>query len=261
MVVLWNIERSEEPFVLVNVTPEKLQELSEVITCAQFHPQHSWMFLWGSTKGAVYLCDMRDSLENKKKITLKSEQDSNSFLSEITNSISDAKFANSEGTQIIAREFTTLKLWDTRNTRNPISTVNVLPNISSSKLVELYECDAVFDKFGCCANNIGSCVVTGGYARNFTVYQTTRESALTLTVRSKKGHTDALERQPLRRPKQSVQRTPKKVLISKKGKEIIQSDPDYSEDNKILQSQWHPSLNIIALTVGNTLYIYYADEL
>ena len=38
-----------------------MEELTEVITAAEFHPQHCNMFMYSSSKGTIKLCDMRES--------------------------------------------------------------------------------------------------------------------------------------------------------------------------------------------------------
>lgn len=38
-----------------------MEELTEVITCAEFHPQHCYLFMYSSSKGTIKLSDMRES--------------------------------------------------------------------------------------------------------------------------------------------------------------------------------------------------------
>lgn len=38
-----------------------MEELTEVITAAEFHPQHCNIFAYSTSKGAVKLCDMRQA--------------------------------------------------------------------------------------------------------------------------------------------------------------------------------------------------------
>ena len=38
-----------------------MEELTEVITAAVFHPQHCNIFAYSTSKGAVKLCDMRQA--------------------------------------------------------------------------------------------------------------------------------------------------------------------------------------------------------
>ena len=38
-----------------------MEELTEVITAAEFHPHHCNILVYSSSKGTVRLCDMRDN--------------------------------------------------------------------------------------------------------------------------------------------------------------------------------------------------------
>ena len=45
----------------MDIKPVNMEELTEVITAAEFHPQHCNVFVYSSSKGTVRLCDMRDN--------------------------------------------------------------------------------------------------------------------------------------------------------------------------------------------------------
>ena len=47
--------------VIVDIKPANMEELTEVITAAEFHPQHCNIFAYSTSKGAVKLCDMREA--------------------------------------------------------------------------------------------------------------------------------------------------------------------------------------------------------
>jgi serine/threonine-protein phosphatase 2A regulatory subunit B len=67
------------------------------------------------------------------------------FFSEIIASISDAKFS-ADGQYVLARDYMTLKVWDVRTEKKPLSVLYVHEGIRS-KLCDLYENDSIFDKF------------------------------------------------------------------------------------------------------------------
>lgn len=71
---MWNIERSAHSsqnrdgednqcsnvyYKLIDKAPKKINELSEVITHAQFHPTEPSQFLLASSKGYVEIYDLR----------------------------------------------------------------------------------------------------------------------------------------------------------------------------------------------------------
>ena len=44
---------------IVDIKPNNMEELTEVITAAEFHPTHCSQFIYSSSKGTIKLCDMR----------------------------------------------------------------------------------------------------------------------------------------------------------------------------------------------------------
>ena len=44
---------------IVDIKPANMEELTEVITAAEFHPLECNIFAYSSSKGTVRLCDMR----------------------------------------------------------------------------------------------------------------------------------------------------------------------------------------------------------
>lgn len=45
----------------MDIKPANMEELTEVITSAEFHPQHCNLFIYSSSKGTIKLADMRES--------------------------------------------------------------------------------------------------------------------------------------------------------------------------------------------------------
>ncbi len=46
---------------IVDIKPVNMEELTEVITAAEFHPTHCNLFMYSSSKSNIKLADMRDS--------------------------------------------------------------------------------------------------------------------------------------------------------------------------------------------------------
>ena len=44
---------------IVDIKPANMEELTEVITAAEFHPVNCNLFVYSSSKGTIRLCDMR----------------------------------------------------------------------------------------------------------------------------------------------------------------------------------------------------------
>ena len=54
---------SERHFLsdIVDIKPANMEDLTEVITAAEFHPHHCNLFVYSSSKGTLRLCDMREA--------------------------------------------------------------------------------------------------------------------------------------------------------------------------------------------------------
>lgn len=45
----------------MDIKPANMEDLTEVITAAEFHPHHCNLFVYSSSKGTLRLCDMREA--------------------------------------------------------------------------------------------------------------------------------------------------------------------------------------------------------
>uniref|UniRef100_A0A5F9DC80 Protein phosphatase 2 regulatory subunit Bdelta n=1 Tax=Oryctolagus cuniculus TaxID=9986 RepID=A0A5F9DC80_RABIT len=84
-----------------------MEELTEVITAAEFHPHQCNVLVYSSSKGTVRLCDMRSSAlcdRHAKFFEEPEDPSSRSFFSEIISSISDVKFSHS-GRYMMTRDY------------------------------------------------------------------------------------------------------------------------------------------------------------
>eukprot|EP01087_Luapelamoeba_hula_P002821 TRINITY_DN1258_c0_g1_i1.p1 TRINITY_DN1258_c0_g1~~TRINITY_DN1258_c0_g1_i1.p1 ORF type:complete len:446 (-),score=79.35 TRINITY_DN1258_c0_g1_i1:244-1581(-) len=232
---LWNLEISDQSFNIVDIKPANMEELTEVITAADFHPQHCQYLIYSSSKGTIKLGDMRQAAlcdQHAKKFEEEEDPASKSFFSEIIASISDIKFSR-DGRYILSRDYLTLKLWDINKEDKPVRTIRIHDYLKS-KLCDLYENDCIFDKFECTLNRTGDHLLTGSYHNYFNIYdiQGEREEA----VRLKLG------RGPSR----------------KSEVEINADNIDFNK--KVLHVAWHPQGDVVAVATNNNLYLYAAEE-
>jgi serine/threonine-protein phosphatase 2A regulatory subunit B len=58
---LWNLNIQDQSFNIVDIKPANMEELTEVITAAEFHPMSCNWFMYASSKGTIKLADMRES--------------------------------------------------------------------------------------------------------------------------------------------------------------------------------------------------------
>ncbi|KAG2328543.1 hypothetical protein Bca52824_011271 [Brassica carinata] len=254
---LWNLEISNQSFNIVDVKPEKMEDLSEVITSAEFHPTHCNMLAYSSSKGSIRLIDLRQSALCDSHSKLFEEPEAagpKSFFTEIIASVSDIKFAK-EGRYLLSRDYMTLKLWDINMDSGPVSTFQVHEYLKP-KLCDLYENDSIFDKFECCISGNGLRAATGSYSNLFRVFGVSPGSTETATLEA--------SRNPMRRHVPVPSRPSRLGSIARvvgRGSESAGVDGssnalDYK--TKLLHLAWHPNENSIACAAGNSLYMYYA---
>jgi hypothetical protein len=111
--LLRNMERTDQSFNIVDIKPENMEELTEVITASCFHPKHCNLFMYSSSRGCIKLGDMRQRAlcdEHSKMFEITEETADRSFFSEIIASVSDVKFAGDDGRYILSRYYLTLKV-------------------------------------------------------------------------------------------------------------------------------------------------------
>ncbi|CAA7397314.1 unnamed protein product [Spirodela intermedia] len=255
---LWNLEISNQSFNIVDVKPANMEDLTEVITCAEFHPSHCHTLAYSSSKGSIRLIDLRQSAlcDNHSQLFEEHEAPgSRSFFTEIIASISDIKFGR-DGKHILSRDYMTLKLWDINMNSGPVATFQVHEYLRP-KLCDLYENDSIFDKFECCLSGDGLRVATGSYSNVFRVFGVLPGSTENTTLEA--------SRTPMRRNIQSPARPARSLSnltrVVRRGSESPGVDANgnsYDFTSKLLHLAWHPTENSIACAAANSLYMYYA---
>jgi len=244
---MWNLNYSDQSFNIVDIKPANMEDLTEVITSAEFHPHHCSIFMYSSSRGSVKLSDMRASAlcdHHAKVFEEEEDPGSKSFFSEIIASISDVKFSR-DGRYILSRDYMTLKIWDLNMENKPVKIVNIHEPLRA-KLCDLYENDCIFDKFECSFSHDGNHMVTGSYNDFFHVYD-------------RNGRTDVwLEASKAPKNKKTASSKGKSLVSrmkkGKSGDEPCLDNLDYAR--KVLHVAWHPTQNFVAVSAQNSLYLY-----
>jgi len=245
---LWNLEITDQSFNIVDIKPANMEELTEVITAAEFHPNHCHTFVYSSSKGTIRLCDMRAQAlcDQHAKLLEEPEDPTNrNFFSEIISSISDVKFSHN-GRYLMTRDYLSVKVWDLNMDTRPVETYSVHEYLRT-KLCALYENDCIFDKFECAWSGKDRYIMTGSYNNFFRMFD--RETRRDVTLEASRDNMKA--RCILK---------PKKVASGNKRKkdEINVESLDFSK--KILHTAWHPEDNIIAVAATNNLYLFQSKD-
>ncbi|KAM7274665.1 hypothetical protein ACFE04_016531 [Oxalis oulophora] len=124
---LWNLEISNQCFNIIDIKPLNMEDLTEVITSAEFHPIHCNLLAYSSSRGFIHLVDMRQSAICDHNARILQDAECNgpkSFFTEIIASISDIKFLN-DGRHILSRDYMNLKLWDMHMESSPVAIFKV----------------------------------------------------------------------------------------------------------------------------------------
>jgi hypothetical protein len=177
----WHLESDESSSratCIADVTPSSgnMDDVSQLITSAAFHPSHGSLYLLGRSNGEINIGDLRDPPCRKPRrfdVTMQLRPCHNSVQhpehNDILTSISSAQFLGDH--TVVTRDYLELKLWDTRNPSNgPVAKQGVLTGVAP-QLNDLYDCDAIFDRFHVSCDPQSGTVVSGAYAGVFVAWR------------------------------------------------------------------------------------------
>eukprot|EP00210_Caulerpa_lentillifera_P008542 g8148.t1 len=256
---LWNLEVTNTTFNIVDLKPDNMEDLTEVITCSECHPQHCFLFAYSSSKGLSRLvdrrqralCDYEDSALLFESPELPQDH---SLFSEIVNSISDLKFSG-DGRYLLTRDYLTLKLWDLNMNTCPVQIFNVNDHLRG-KLYDLYECDRIFDKFTCALSHDGQRCMTGSYDGYFRVFEQFDKTSEWVNIENTSSL--SLSESPEGTYVQENERTD---CYFKGNCEGLLPNEDVDVTNlsladNVYQLAWHPHEDIAAVAASNTFYMF-----
>uniref|UniRef100_K3X499 Serine/threonine-protein phosphatase 2A 55 kDa regulatory subunit B n=1 Tax=Globisporangium ultimum (strain ATCC 200006 / CBS 805.95 / DAOM BR144) TaxID=431595 RepID=K3X499_GLOUD len=246
---LWSLSRTDQSFNIVDIKPRNMEELTEVITAADFHPSHCNIMMYSTSRGAIKLGDMRQAALCDSYCKVYEEQEdpeARSFFSEIIASISDIKFSP-DGRYIIARDFLTLKIWDVNMDSKPVQTINIHEHLRP-RLGDLYESDCIFDKFECAVSGDGNNFITGSYNSELHIYDRYGRSDICMSPNP--GRAARRHSMPHHALAQQFSGAAGHVTPQVESTDAL----DFSR--KVLQTSWHPTKNEVAVSIRNNLYVY-----
>lgn len=239
---LWHLDAVDTTFNALDIKPNDMEDLSEVITAAEFHPTYPNSMAYASSKGLVRLCDLRQSavVQPHDGIVFghTTPPTDRTFFSEVISSISDVKFSH-RGDHLMVRDYMTLKLWDVRRPSAPIHVIKVHDQLQP-KLCELYENDCIFDKFECSWGAGDTHVCSGTYDNKMLLWDAFQD-----------GPPIALES-----VSSTVSPTRRNTLKGKLGLNRKESVGSKHFAKKALHHAHHPTRNLIAVGARNALYIF-----
>lgn len=273
---LWNLNIQNESFNIVDIKPTNMEELTEVITAAEFHPQSCNWFMYASSKGTIKLADMRQSAlcDNHAKRRLaclptivlhslifntefEQEEDpaSRSFFSEIISSISDVRFSH-DGRYMLSRDYLTVKIWDVAMERQPVKVIPIHEHLRP-RLCDTYENDSIFDKFEVVFSGDAKNVMTGSYNNNFMIYPSAAEEQTEVVLQADKSAFKAKKvgvPTPMNQNGAGNKKNGSRAASPAAGRMRKETDADQIDFNKkILHMSWHPFEDSIAIAATNNV--------
>lgn len=258
---LWNVNNTEVSFNVVDMKPASIEELTEVITTAHWHPQHCHLFAFGTSRGYVKLCDMRTAaLCDRHARTFRQQPETAggmSFFSELISSISDLSFSH-DGRLFVTRDYMSVKVWDLAMETAPLRTIAVHEAIKP-KLCDLYENDVIFDKFEVGFAHNDATIVTGSYSNFMRISPVVKAGADSDAIASGGDQLIQADKSIFKSRKASKG---KLGGASQTGSRSLArlDDPtsgaDLDFERKILHASLHPRENTVAIAALSNLFIF-----
>ena len=234
-IYIWDIERTDTSFINVDIKPDKIDELNEVITASVFSPVNDYQIAYGTSKSVVKLLDIREK-SNCTNSGLRFEDNSSksnkNFFTEIITSVSDIKLTN-DGNKLVTRDFLTTKVWDIKMPKTPVNNVQLYEPLKS-KLCDFYENDCIFDKFDLSLSGCSNYYVSGIFDNKFHICDISGTQNLQFELNFRK-----------------------KTLYRKIPKNFYEQIPNNFDFNKkVLKTAWAPNTNCIVIASLNCLFFY-----
>lgn len=235
--LLWNIENCKSAFKILDLKPEEIEDIDEMITSVQFHPFRDHQLICSSSKGIVRLCDLRTASTADDSALMITENPDGVYanvLAEILSSISDACWMP-DGRHILTRQFLYAKLWDINMPNKPVDVFPVYLPLKH-KLSELAINEKIFEPFNISPSPCGNYFTTGMFNGNIFITNIKDKSSLKVDLSfSKKTSAKPFDQQ---------------------GGPVPELPATYNFDLKVNDTHWHPSKNIICCSAMNSMFIY-----
>ncbi|KAJ0402133.1 hypothetical protein P43SY_000448 [Pythium insidiosum] len=157
----------------------------------------------------------------------------------------------------------TIKLWKVHE-RN----VREIHEHLRPRLADLYESDCIFDKFECAVSGDGNNFITGSYNSEFHIYDRYGRSDICISPSPRTATTGRRHSLPHHMLAQSMvpaaadggaTAMPSRAAATGGNPSAGAGGGDGLDfSKKILQTSWHPTLNEVAVSIRNSLYVYSA---
>lgn len=232
---LWDLESVRSAYVLVDIKPDKIDDLNEVITTCTASPISDNNLVYGTSKATIKLVDLREGSNCTTKglrFDDTSVKQQKNFFTDIVSSISDAKFTG-DGRYVVSRDFLSVKTWDPKMPKTPLLTTMLYEPLKT-KLCDLYENDCIFDKFDLSLSPDSQYCITGIFDNKFHVTDLTSYNNTQFELNFKR-----------------------KTLFRSITKNFYEQIPSsFDVTKKVLKTAWNPVSNCIVAASLNCLFFY-----
>eukprot|EP00767_Chilomastix_cuspidata_P004318 gnl/Chilomastix_cuspidata/4454.p1 GENE.gnl/Chilomastix_cuspidata/4454~~gnl/Chilomastix_cuspidata/4454.p1 ORF type:complete len:466 (-),score=198.57 gnl/Chilomastix_cuspidata/4454:116-1513(-) len=254
----WWLENESTVYTLVDIKPDSLDDLAEVITVAKCHPTNANLFAYATSLGQTRLCDVRQSALSDRcaqVFALGADPSINRFFAEVTASVSDFVFSRHPH-RLVTRDYLRTCVWDTRKPAAPLHVVEANQCLRKN-LQRLHNQDALYDRFNVSESADAQFLSVGTYSHNFNVFDTVGRTGIGF-----KASRDLLRRSKGRRraqlpgiPGASIGGRP----ILQDGEPVpLKQDLPLNTAMKTAKVQFHPLERILAVATTTNIYIYAA---
>lgn len=234
-IYLWDLKSTKSSYMLVDIKPDKIDELNEVITTCTASPLNDNNLLYGTSKACLKLIDMREGANCSNRGTRFDDGDAKqqkNFFTDIISSISDAKFTM-DGRFIVSRDFLSVKTWDIKMPKIPLLTTMLYEPLKT-KLCDLYENDCIFDKFDLSLSPDSQFCLTGTFDNRFHITELSSYSNTQFELNFKR-----------------------KTLFRPIVKNFYEQMPaTFDVNKKVLKTAWNPASNCVVIASLNCLFFY-----
>ena len=228
-------------FTVLDLKPDRFDDLDEVVTRAAFHPRACHELMWATSRGGLSVADLRAGpMVKMTAVKLfggsirRRSSSASSFdrYDEIAGAVTDACYVGSSGHCVVARDYVGLTLWDTRAEGRPVAQWPVHRALRPH-FDELHKADALYDRFQCAASGDGARIVTGTYADSVFVMDANNPSAEETVVRAS--------------------RTP--ATHTPRGTKAARLDVS-ALDRRVLYVSYHPTRRTMAAATRHAVFLF-----
>jgi serine/threonine-protein phosphatase 2A regulatory subunit B len=246
-IYLWDLNVPNEVYNPVDLNPSMDQELADKITCSLMCDYNPHLFVYGTNKGNIRLCDLRTSSDHITFSTNFYDENSNLNKTIFANAllgVHDICMSLSNSYSFASRHYLSVNLWDIRKQNEP-STKFLVYEPVINKLSYLYQNNYLNDRFSISTDCNGKFILTGGYNNMFHVLDI--EQKLNTQIVIDESNEKVMNTNVIRK-------------INSKGSCFYKKDdPSFDNinfDKKILHQAFSPVDSFAIMIVYNCIYSY-----